>query len=91
MPNWFIIFPAILMLIFPAWAMFYQVFIQGFGMEQSWINEGRWLLVALGIATLAIEIWMIVEACLTWGKAKGADYDQTPLDNPIPEGADKCC
>lgn len=70
MPYWFMIIPTIAMLIFPAWAMTYQIFVQGVGMEGSWISEGRWLLVTMGIATLALEFWMIAEAIKAWGKMR---------------------
>ena len=53
--------------------MAHQIFIQGFGMADSWINEGRWLLVAMGVSTLALEIWMVTEALMGWKKAKDAD------------------
>ena len=68
MPIWFLILPTIAMLIFPAWAMAHQVFVKGLGMDGSWIEEGRWLLVCLGIGTLILEIWMIIEAIKAWNK-----------------------
>lgn len=72
-PSWFIIIPAVLMLIFPAWAMLHQIFIQGVGMQGSWISEGRWLLVSMGMITLLLEVWMILEAGFTWKKSKNTD------------------
>jgi len=66
MPTWFVTIPAVLMLIFPAWAMAHQIFIQGIGMEGSWLSEGKWLLVTIGAITLLLEIWMICEAFFSW-------------------------
>lgn len=75
MSCWFMIIPTILMLIFPAWAMAHQVFIQGVGMKGSWIQEERWLLVAMGITTLLLEAWMLIEAFRSWKKAKNSDVE----------------
>lgn len=59
-PVFFLILPAIWMLIIPFWAMFVQVFI-GSGAQPGWLAEGRWLLVLLGIAAMVLEVWMVVE------------------------------
>jgi len=68
MPLWFVIAPAILMLILPAWAMAYQIFVQAVGSSQSWIEQGRWLLVSIGGASLFLEGWMVAEAVVAWKK-----------------------
>ncbi len=72
-PVWFIVLPAIFMLIMPAWAMFHQMFVQGVGMETGWLaaESKNWPLILMAIATLALEIWMVTEAFLAWPKAKG--------------------
>ncbi len=72
-PVWFIVLPTIFMLIMPAWAMFYQMFIQAVGMETGWFSadDKNWPLIFIAVATLALEIWMVVEAFLAWPKAKG--------------------
>jgi len=80
MPCWFILLPAVLMLIFPGWAMAHQVFVQGVGMKGSWISEGRWLLVGMGIFTLLLEVWMIIEAVRSWKTSYGKDHELE--DNP---------
>lgn len=61
--TWFLLIPALFMLILPAWAMLHQIFIQAVGSQQSWIGQEKWLLVGIGAATLVLECWMIVEAC----------------------------
>jgi len=68
MPLWFVIIPAILMLILPAWAMAHQIFVQAVGSSQSWIEQGRWLLVSIGGASLLLEGWMVAEAVVAWRK-----------------------
>ncbi len=70
-PVWFIVIPMIFMLIMPMLAMSLQLFF-GTGGDKSWIEQGNWLVVFIGIATIALEIWMIVEAWLMWPKVKGA-------------------
>ncbi|MFT5882231.1 MAG: carbon starvation protein [Crocinitomicaceae bacterium] len=66
MPTWFIAIPTVFMLILPAWAMLYQIFIAAIGSDLSWIGQERWLLVGIGISTIILEIWMIVEAIGCW-------------------------
>jgi len=70
LPIWFIVIPTIFMLIIPAWAMLYQVFITAIGSDKSWIEQGQWLLVSMGLATILLEIWMIWEALTGWRKMK---------------------
>lgn len=73
LPVWFVIPPMIFMLIMPAWAMVWQLFIGNPGDQPGWINAAspNWALVAMGVATLAIEAWMIVEAALLWPRVFG--------------------
>jgi carbon starvation protein len=69
-PVWFIALPMIFMLIMPMWAMFWQVFV-GDGGNPSWLSQRNWLLVSIAIATMALEVWMIVEAWRLFPRAKG--------------------
>lgn len=71
MPIWFIVLPAVFMLLLPAWAMVYQIFGQAIGSSESWIEQGRWLLVSIGSISLLLEAWMIVEAVSAWRKRTG--------------------
>jgi carbon starvation protein len=72
------------MLVLPAWAMGYQIFIQAVGSEESWIEQGRWLLVGIGGASLLLEVWMIIESVSAWKegykKENGADEQNTGRD-----------
>lgn len=61
-PIWFIVIPAIFMLVLPFWAMWHQIFFNAIGSEQSWIEQKNWLVVTLGLITIILEIWMIIEA-----------------------------
>lgn len=70
LPIWFVAIPTVFMLIIPAWAMLYQVFVAAIGSNKSWIEQGQWLLVSIGLATILLEIWMISEAVIGWRKMK---------------------
>jgi carbon starvation protein len=72
-PIWFLVLPMLFMLIMPAWAMIWQLFVQGIGMETSWLGaeSPNWTLIVIGFATLALEAWMIVEAVLLWPRVRG--------------------
>jgi len=69
-PVWFVVLPMIFMLIMPLWAMLWQTFVGGAD-NPSWVSSGRWTLVSIGLATVALEIWMIVEAVLLFPRARG--------------------
>jgi carbon starvation protein len=75
-PIWFISLPMIFMLIMPVWAMSIQLF----SGDKSWIKQGNWLVVSIGLATILLEIWMIIEAYLLLPKVKGI------LEANAPEG-----
>ena len=80
LPVWFVVLPTIFMLVMPAWAMSYQLFVEGIGKEVGWLGEENknWALIVIAIATLALEAWMIVEAFLAWPKAKGILEEELP-------------
>ncbi|MGJ8644160.1 MAG: carbon starvation CstA family protein [Luteolibacter sp.] len=69
LPIWFVAIPAAFMLILPAIAMISQLFIG----DGAWITgeTPNPLLGAIGIATLALEAWILIEAASAWPKAKG--------------------
>ena len=74
-PIWFISLPMIFMLIMPVWAMSTQLFVG----ENSWIQKGNWLVVSIGLATILLEIWMIIEAYLLLPKVRGV-LEENALD-----------
>jgi len=71
-PVWFIVLPMLFMLLMPAWAMVVQL--------QSWLDpaEPNYLLAFIGLSTLALEGWMMVEAFLMWPKTKGVLEETLP-------------
>ena len=87
---WFLAIPMIFMLIMPVWAMTYQLW-----EAPGWLLTARegfpdhkpnYLLGGIGLATIALEIWMIVEAVKIFPKAKGVleenALDQQPESDP---------
>ncbi len=84
LPVWFVVVPTIFMLVLPAWVMLYQIFVKAVGSEQSWLASGNYLLAGIGLATLAMEAWMVVEAIRAWPKARGVLEAELP---PLPAGS----
>jgi carbon starvation protein len=70
-PNWFLIAPLIFMLILPAWAMLWQIFIDAPGAGGSWLADRQWVLLGIGLATIVLEAWLVVEAALLWPRVRG--------------------
>lgn len=79
---WFVVIPGAFMLVMPMWAMLLKVF-QGEGAEKGWLASGNWLLLGIAVATIALEVWMIVEAALLFPKVRGVlerEADDTTAD-----------
>jgi carbon starvation protein len=70
-PLWFVAIPAFFMLVLPAWALGYQLFVRSLGADSSWLARGDWVLAGFAVATLLVEVWMIVEAVRAWPRIKG--------------------
>lgn len=68
-PVHFLVLPLVLMAVMPLWALGYQLFgPNGFlvaGKSQNWI------LGSIGVATMALQIWMFVEALWLLPKVRG--------------------
>ncbi len=64
-PFWFLIPPTFIMLIMPLWAMGLQLFIGSAG-KPSWFAAQNYPLIAIGLLTLVLEIWLIIEAAIIW-------------------------
>ena len=69
-PVWFLALPMVFMLIMPLWAMVWQLFI-GSNDHPSWMSQGKVLLSVVGLSTIVLELWMIVEAVRMFPKVKG--------------------
>lgn len=73
LPVWFAVIPMVVMLIMPAWAMFWQMF----NPDTGWLFTGKYLLFAFGVAVEAVQVWMIVEGLITLRTARG-NYPELP-------------
>ncbi|MFV1963858.1 MAG: carbon starvation protein A [Pirellulaceae bacterium] len=86
-PTWFVVLPMCMMLIMPVWALLWQMF----NAETGWwvvangeSAEGivRYVLFGIGLATLALQLWMVVEALLLIPRARGVlEQALAPLPN----------
>ena len=88
LPVWFVAIPMIFMLILPGVAMIMNLF-----GANGYLAERNYVLAAFGIATLALEAWMIVEAAIAWPRAKGVIEEQLeplPATKYATEGGRSC-
>ena len=77
-PIWFLVFPTAFMIFLPAWALLWQLFNSETGWIGGWQNSQwvwRWknnqLLGTIGLLTVGLQAWMILESLLAWRHAKG--------------------
>ncbi|HEX5106782.1 MAG TPA: carbon starvation protein A [Pirellulaceae bacterium] len=72
MPVWFAVPPMLLMLVMPAWAMAYDI--------HRWLlgDKPEYLLGAVAVVMLALEVWMVVEAFLMWPRIRGVLEEALP-------------
>ncbi|MBP85666.1 MAG: carbon starvation protein A [Planctomycetaceae bacterium] len=98
-PIWFAAIPMVIMIIWPAWALLWQMFHipespavpagwfwplwSMISGETSWDWSNTHLLLAVGTATFGLQIWMVIEAILMFPRAKGVLEEALP---PLPKG-----
>jgi len=87
-PVWFLALPMVFMLVMPAWAMSWQLFV-GSEDHPAWMyaDNPNWTLIVIALATLVLEAWMVVEAILLWPKVKGVLEPQFNELDAIPATA----
>ena len=68
-PIWFVAIPMGFMLLMPAAALIIQLF----DPDTGWVTHfgQKKVLAIVGLITLGIQVWMLVEGLLAWPKAKG--------------------
>ncbi|MDA0349425.1 MAG: carbon starvation protein A [Verrucomicrobia bacterium] len=76
LPIFFVAIPTVFMLLLPGLAMGVELF-----KPNGWLALQQWHLVFIGVATVALEVWMIAEALIAWPKAKGVLEPSLP---PLP-------
>ena len=82
LPVWFIVIPTLFMLILPGIAMSMNVV--------TFAKDSQWLLAALGLATIALQLWIIFEAVAAWPRARGVLEDLSGSTESLPEGGRSC-
>ena len=75
-PIFFVAIPLVLMLLMPAWAMIDDALIGSRG--SSFLENEQWLLLGFALGTLALELWMIIEALLMFPALKGVREAPAP-------------
>ena len=91
-PIWFIIVPTVLMIVFPFWALTWQLFNSGNGWVWSFAENK--LLATIGLLTLGLQVWMVVEAFLIWPRTRGVLEEALPplskSDKLVTSGGRSC-
>jgi carbon starvation protein len=82
LPVWFIVIPTLFMLILPGIAMSMNVV--------TFVKDSQWLLAALGLSTIALQLWIIFEAVAAWPRARGVLEDLSGSTESLPEGGRSC-
>ncbi len=96
LPVWFMVLPMLFMLVMPAWAMAWQLFVGDAGGQPGWLfaepDQRNWVLITVALATLALEAWMLIEALLLWPRVRGELETALPplRAQPVPEGGRSC-
>lgn len=71
----FLAIPMLLMMLFPAWAMTYNLI-------YDWIPNGKNLLVGFGVGIMLLQVWIFVEGAIIFRKAQGV---LEPQLEPLPD------
>lgn len=72
-PVWFLVLPAVMMIVIPGWAMLHEL--------GNWYRDGKYLLFGFGVAIEVIQLWIIIEALRLWPRIRGVLPDPLP---PLP-------
>jgi carbon starvation protein len=67
---WFVALPTVFMLLMPAWSLIIQL--------GGWWSTGSYLLVFIGVVTLALEVWMLAEALAMFPRVRGVMEEALP-------------
>lgn len=78
LPAWMTLLPMVFMLFMPIWAMSIEIF-RGYDNQGGWIARGDWLLAGIGLVSILLEVWMIVEALLLYKRIQGVIEPEAPL------------
>lgn len=74
-PVWFVVLPMVFMIVLPGWALVWQLFNSETGW---WFQSDRILVTWIGLITLGLQIWMVIEAIIIWPQARGVLEETLP-------------
>ena len=90
-PIVFAVLPMVVMLILPGWALAWQLF----NSDSGWLvaQEKNFLLGSIGIGTLCLQVWMVVEGMMMFSRTKGILEEKLPplVPDPLQETAGRSC
>ena len=75
LPTWIASIPMVFMLAIPAWALIYNI--------DAWLSGASFGLVTIAMIMLAIELWLIIEGVLLWGRIRGILEPPAEPSSPI--------
>ena len=83
-PIAFALVPMLIMIVLPAWALWWQLF----NAESGWwwgqvdtatgLPEYNYVLIVIGLVVMGLQVWMVTEALLMWPKVKGVLEEELP-------------
>jgi carbon starvation protein len=69
-PVWFAAIPGAFMLVMPVWGMLLQL--------GDWVNDRNYVLVFIAVATIGLQVWMVIEAVRIWPRVRGVLEEALP-------------
>ena len=69
-PVAYTMIPMVFMIIMTGWAMIINL--------KNFYGSGNWLLFFIGLCTMVLEIWMIIESLVVFNKVYGKEMEPTP-------------
>ena len=71
-PVAFVLIPTVIMIVLPGAALLLQLFHPDSGWVWEMFGDGKnWLVASIGLVTIGLQVWMVVEAVIAWPKVKG--------------------
>ena len=71
-PVAFVLIPTVIMIVLPGAALLWQLFDPDSGWVWEMFGDGKnWLVASIGLVTIGLQVWMVVEAVIAWPKVKG--------------------
>jgi carbon starvation protein len=74
LPAWVSLVPSMIMLVMPAWALMHDL--------RIWIAQDQYLLAAVALGVLVLEVWILIEAIRLWPRVRGVLEEALP---PLPQ------